>query len=144
MTGQNGDAVYASALKRHKEIALELEALTTFIESYERLMALRGSMDQHGLDQPNLFGKTSRRAVRAEKIAEMIDAARRIVISEKRPMKRGELRQRLENLGFEIVGADKNKVFGTNLWRSGKFRMIEGQGYWPIDAELPSESRRRN
>ncbi|MBX9858571.1 MAG: hypothetical protein K2Y20_03165 [Sphingomonas sp.] len=139
MVGQNGDNIYVSALKRKDELIVELEALTSFIESYERLLALRASMDRHALDQPNLFGQTSRRVARAEKIAEMIDAARRIVISEKRPMQRGELRQRLEKLGFEIVGADKNKVFGTNLWRSGRFRMIEGQGYWPIDVELPSE-----
>ena len=67
----------------------------------------------------------------------MLDATRKLILKEQRPMKRGELRKRVEALGYDVIGADKNKVFGTNLWRSGKFRTIEGQGYWPNDVELP-------
>jgi len=55
-------------------------------------------------------------------------------------MKRGELVKRLEEQGYEVVGTDKNKVFGTNLWRSGRFQMIEGKGYWPNDIEWLGES----
>jgi hypothetical protein len=72
----------------------------------------------------------------------MVDTARRIIVAEGRPMKRGELVKRLEERAFKITGADKNKVFGTNLWRSGKFVAVKGKGYWPSDIALPSESRR--
>jgi hypothetical protein len=82
----------------------------------------------------------SQRAIRTARINEMVDEARRIMVTERRPMKRGELVRRLEGRGFKILGTDKNKVFGTNLWRSGKFRMVEGKGYWPNDVALPGES----
>ena len=52
-------------------------------------------------------------------------------------MKRGELVKLVEARGYKILGSDKNKVFGTNMWRSGKFRHIEGLGYWPTDVDPP-------
>ena len=52
-------------------------------------------------------------------------------------MKRGELVKRLLDQGYSLPGRDKNKVFGTNLWRSGKFRAVDGEGYWPKDVVLP-------
>ncbi|MES2986529.1 MAG: hypothetical protein V4808_01360 [Pseudomonadota bacterium] len=123
------------ALKRHKELVDELEALTRFIEDYSQIVRSRESVSN--FEQPELFQPQSKRVAHADRVAEMMDAARRIILSEQRPMKRGELRKRVESLGFEIVGRDKNKVFGTNLWRSGKFLTVEGQGYWPTDVELP-------
>jgi len=126
------------ALKRHKELLLELEALKRFIEDYSQIVRTKGR--EVRLDEPQLFQPPSPRAAHAEHIAEMIDAARRIILAEQRPMKRGDLRKRVESLGYKIIGQDKNKVFGTNLWRSRKFRMIDGLGYWPIDEALPGES----
>lgn len=73
----------------------------------------------------------------------MLDVARRIILGEQKPLKRGDLVARLEARGFTIEGADKNKVFGTNLWRSKKFRNIDGQGYWPIDVPLPKRRQPR-
>ena len=135
MASSTADDLLNKALKRHKELLEELEALSRFIDDYSQIVRNRESHSRP--DQPELFLPPTKRAAHAEKITEMMDAARRIIMSEQRPMKRGELRRRIEGLGFEIVGADKNKVFGTNLWRSGKFITIEGQGYWPADAELP-------
>jgi len=54
-------------------------------------------------------------------------------------MKRGELVSKLESQGFSFPGHDKNKVFGTNLWRSGRFRTVGDQGYWPKDVTLPKQ-----
>lgn len=54
-------------------------------------------------------------------------------------MKRGEIVQRLLAQGYRIEGSDKNKVFGTTLWRSEKFDAVDGHGYWPKDAPLPAE-----
>ena len=143
MVSPTAEELYSKSMKRREELLLEIEALSNFIASYERLFALKSAAARTQADEPNLFGPTSRRAARAERIAEMVEAARKTVIAAQRPMKRGELREKVEQLGFEMVGTDKNKVFGTNLWRSKKFKMIDGQGYWPTDVELPSESRNR-
>lgn len=135
MPASAADDLLNKALKRHKELSEELEALSRFIEDYS--VIVRGRETATNGEQPELFQPPSRRVAHADRIAEMMDAARRIVLSEQRPMQRGELRKRVESLGFNVVGKDKNKVFGTNLWRSGKFRMVEGAGYWPIDMEVP-------
>jgi hypothetical protein len=127
------------ALKRRAELAAEAGALDNLISFYRGLLRRQSPERVH--EQPDLYRGPSPRAVHAAQVAEMMEAARRIIIAERRPMKRGELRKRLEEQGFEIRGRDKNKVFGTNLWRSGKFRPIEGRGYWPKDVDLPLESR---
>jgi len=141
MAGPSAHDLLDKALKRQKELLTELEALTEFVETYRRVIGPQNSSVAPTGQQPSLFEPPSRRAAHAEKITEMIDVARRIIIAENRPMKRGDLRRRVEELGFQVVGADKNKVFGTNLWRSKKFILIDRHGYWPIDAELPAEYR---
>lgn len=140
MAGDTAHDFYAKALKRHAELTLELEALAEFISAYERFQKKRAVLTETYEEQPDLYKPASNRAARAAKIAQVIDAARRIIIAEGRPMKRGELVKRIEGMGLEIVGTDKNKVFGTNLWRSNRFTTIEGKGYWPKDVELPRES----
>lgn len=140
MAGDTAQDFYVKALKRHAELSLELEALAEFISAYERFQKKRAVLTETYEEQPDLYAPASNRAARAAKIAQVIDAARRIIIAEGRPMKRGELVKRIEGMGLEIVGTDKNKVFGTNLWRSNRFITIEGKGYWPNDVELPRES----
>lgn len=140
MAANTSKELLDKALKRRNELLIELEALESFIQTYEKLLSVRDVDGDSSSDEPGLFQPPSKRHAHAEKIAEMIAAARRIIILENRPMKRGDLRERVEALGHRVIGKDKNKVFGTNLWRSGKFQMIEGRGYWPADVELPPES----
>ncbi len=140
MAGDTAQEFYTKALKRHAELSLEIEALAEFIQAYERIMKKRAAAQETYEEQPDLYKPASNRAARALQIAEMVEATRRIIIAEGKPLKRGELVRRIEALGFEIVGTDKSKVFGTNLWRSNRFRTIEGKGYWPADLELPKES----
>lgn len=125
------------ALKRRAELSVESEALDLFIETYQRILNLGTEVRDAPSDQLDLYRGSTPRAIQAARVAEMIDAARRLMIAEKRPMKRGELVKRLEAQGFEVVGKDKNKVFGTNLWRSERFVAVDGKGYWPNDIELP-------
>ena len=126
------------ALKRKAELSAESEALDQIIETYKRLLRPQVADVNVSSDQPDLYRGATPRAIQAARVAEMIDAARRLIIAEKRPMKRGELVKRLAAQGYEVVGKDRNKVFGTNLWRSGRFVAVEGQGYWPSDLELPA------
>jgi hypothetical protein len=128
------------AIERRSELARELTALDSLISMYRGLLSRSLIESAMSLDQPDLYRNLPPRAVHAAQISEMMDAARRMMIAEKRPMKRGELVRRLQDEGFTIVGKDKNKVFGTNLWRSGRFRMVENKGYWPKDVTLPKEA----
>lgn len=137
MASPTAREVLEKALERRSELVQEITALDSLISVYRGLLSRAAAESRIGLDQPDLYKGQPPRSVHAAQIAEMMDAARRIIIAEKRPMRRGELVKRLIEQGFEIIGKDKNKVFGTNLWRSGKFRTIEGRGYWPKDVALP-------
>ena len=138
MAEQTPKEILDILLKRRDKISKELEALENLIVVYKGLSADDGSESASAdAGQLRLSLQRSPRAVQAASIARSMDAARRIILSERRPMKRGELVKRLQEEGFILPGADKNKVFGTNIWRSGKFRTIEGRGYWPKDVKLP-------
>ncbi len=60
-----------------------------------------------------------------------------MILAAGKPMTRGELVPKLIASGFELEGGDKNKVFGTNLWRSNRFLNLKRAGYWPKSAPLP-------
>jgi hypothetical protein len=130
---ETAKALLDKALKRRDELRLESEALDTLINTYRKIEELRHETGDKRVDQLDLWHGGSRRAYQSAQVSEMLEAARRIILAERRPMKRGELVKRLEARGFVILGADKNKVFGTNLWRSGKFKHLPKQGYWPSD-----------
>ena len=139
MPGPSPKEVLEKAIQRRADLAEEMAALDNLISMYRGLLSRMSSESVISVEQPDLYRRLPPRSVHAAQIAEMMDAARRIIISEKRPMRRGELVKRLQEQGFEIIGRDKNKVFGTNIWRSGKFRTVEGKGYWPKDVALPRD-----
>lgn len=124
-------------LDRRAFLAREMAALDNLIGLYHRLSSLENSESAPDEGQLDLYRHPSSRAAQAAEIDRTIEAAKRLIIKEGRPMRRGELVQALESQGYGFPGKDKNKVFGTNLWRSGKFRTIEGRGYWPKDVTLP-------
>jgi len=140
MPSQMAREILDKALKRREELRVESEALDSLIKTYNALLYPQKNFSETDEEQPDLYRGASQRAIHRARVAEMVDAARRIIIAQRRPMKRGELVKRLEEQGYEVVGTDKNKVFGTNLWRSGRFQMIEGKGYWPNDIEWLGES----
>src|SRR4051812_24066414 len=126
-------------LERRAFIAREVVALDNLIGLYHRLSSQESSESSVDVNQLDLYRQPSSRAAQAAEIARTIDAARKLIIREGRPMKRGELISRLESQGFSFPGKDKTKVFGTNIWRSGRFRTVGDQGYWPKDVTLPRE-----
>lgn len=130
-------SLLGKAIRRQRELRLELEALDRLIGDYQRIQQLRD--EDPDAQQLHLWHGGSRRALKSDAVAAMMAEARRVLLAEGRPLKRGELVKRLERRGFIIEGSDKNKVFGTNLWRSGLFKQIHGHGYWPADQELPSD-----
>jgi hypothetical protein len=140
MAEANISDILEKLLERRSILAREMAALDNLIGLYHRLSSREISESASDASQLDLYRHPSSRAAQAAEINRTIDAAKRLIIKEGRPMKRSELVQALESQGYGFPGADKNKVFGTNLWRSGKFRTIEGRGYWPKDVALPRES----
>ena len=112
-------ALLDKALKRREELRLESDALDNLINTYKKIQNLRDDA-LSSTEQLHLWHGGSQRALHSARVAEMLDTAKRIIVAEGRPMKRGELVKRLESRGFSIAGGDKNKVFGTNVWRSGR------------------------
>jgi len=126
-------------LIRKANLIKEAAALDSLISLYHGLIKRdeSESTEAEAAGQLSFYQRPSSRAAQAAEITRMIEAARKLIIKERRPMKRGELVQALEKQGFVFPGKDKNKVFGTNIWRSGKFRTIGDKGYWPKDMALP-------
>lgn len=137
MIGESEKELLEKAIERRAELSKELSALDTLIVYYKGLLVREGLESPEGLSQPDLYRGTSKRSLQTAELAEMMNRARRIIIERGRPMKRGELVKELESEGFVITGKNKNKVFGTNLWRSGRFRSVGRDGYWPKDVALP-------
>lgn len=138
MAGQSARDLLAMSLKRRDELVAELEALSTFIRTYQQLLANQPSSDDSSQQLP-LWSGLSRRSMKSDEVALLLEEARRLILNEKRPLNRSELVQRLEERGYAIIGRDKPKVLGTNVWRSRKFLHIDGAGYWPKDVALPRE-----
>jgi hypothetical protein len=135
--------ILAKALKRQEELREEFEALQSVIAHYRRQMARplgEGADEQASLD---LRMEANSLKARSAYISRLMDEARRLIVRDGRPLKRGELVHQLEREGFPVEGRDKAKVLGTNLWRSGKFEHIEGAGYWPRDLPLPKRREDR-
>ena len=122
-------------LKRREELRLESEALENLIQTYTSLSHLK--IAQNETPQLDLWKARHSGKARSAYVADMLAEARRIIISEGRPITRSELVRRLEEEGYVIEGRDKAKVLGTNIWRSKKFEAVEGKGYWPNDIARP-------
>ncbi len=125
----------AKLLKRREELRLESEALDNLIQTYTSLSHLKASQTE--APQLDLWKARHSSKARSAYVAEMLAEARKIIIAEGRPMTRSELVRGLEQAGYVIIGRDKSKVLGTNIWRSKKFEPVEGQGYWPNDIARP-------
>lgn len=129
----------AKALKRQDELRLEFEALQNLVSHYQRHLSGRAHSPD---EQPSLdLGPSSAKA-RSAYVSRLLDEAKRLILEARRPLKRGELVRLLERDGLPVEGTDKAKVLGTNLWRSGKFEQIEGEGYWPRDIPRPHSPKK--
>lgn len=126
----------AKLLKRREELRIESEALENLISAYTSLSRLKGADVE--APQLDLWKIRNSRKAKSAYVGELLAEVRRLIISEGRPLNRGDLVRRLEAAGYLIDGSDKAKVLGTNIWRSEKFDHIEGQGYWPRDIERPA------
>ena len=127
--------ILANALKRKDELRKESDALDKLIAAYREILNMPDLTDEPTLD---LRTKPGSRKAQSDYVARLMRECRQLILDAGRPLKRSELVRLLEGRGYPIDGTDKSKVLGTNLWRSHLFRHIEGAGYWPKDAPLPT------
>lgn len=139
MADQSFKEIHLKLLERRDFLRKELLALESLLSLYEGLDRAKFSESTPDDSQLSFHQWPSSRPAQAAEIARTIEAARKLILKKQRPMKRGELVVALEALGHTFPGKDKNKVFGTNLWRSGKFRTVDHDGYWPKDTPLPKQ-----
>lgn len=131
------DELLQKAYERRSELRAALEAVDNFIKSYGNV-----STDSEKSDGP-LFEIRSdmpppkSKAQLTAAVRAALDDAIRMIRDEGKPLTRGELVRRLEAAGHQLEGGDKNKVLGTNMWRSGRFINIKGVGYWPKGTPVP-------
>lgn len=141
------DDLLQRAIDHRERLRAELEAVERFIASYAPLKEKPPEIRSTDLFSAQAPERKSKAEHRAMVQAMMIDAAI-MMLDAGRPLTRSELVDRLEAAGYELEGADKSKVLGTNLWRSKKFINIKGVGYWPkrtpIPAAYASRERRKS
>jgi hypothetical protein len=131
------DDLLQRALERRDFLRKELAAVENFIFDYQRITELN-TQSATVPSQRTLFQTPiKKRKEQAATVRAMIDQAERMILAEGRPLTRSQLVSRLEAGGHHIEGGDKNKVFGTNMWRSGRFWNIRRAGYWPKSAPIP-------
>lgn len=127
--------VIEKARERMAEIKAELADLEQFVAVYERLNDARGKNDSAATGG----NAESVRKKPHAKPAQVVRVAIQTLQRNGRPMTRTELVESLESQGLSIGGKDRSKNMGTMLWRSKKFKNIDGKGYWPIGFNTPLE-----
>ena len=134
MGNETARQILANALKRKEEIKIESEALDKLITSYREILNVPEAGDEPTFDLRSAPGS---RKAQSDYVARLVRECRQLILNAGHPLNRTELVRLLERKGFPVDGRDKSKVLGTNLWRSGLFKHIEGAGYWPEDAPQP-------
>lgn len=118
---------------RRDKLKLELQALEEFIVKYERAQDFGVQPDE----KTDLFSGVLTRKAKAGLVEKQLAVARQAMIDASRPLNRREIYEAVSRAGLEVIGTDKLKVLGTNVWRSGKFVRVDKVGYWPDDVPLP-------
>jgi hypothetical protein len=134
------DELLQRALDRRRQLREELAAVDKFVESYSAVQERRNAKPEtDDLFPDSVAVGPKPRALHSAAVSAAMDAAARLIVEAGRPLTRGELVTKLSSEGHQLDGADKNKVLGTNLWRSGKFVNLKGAGYWPKSEPLPNQ-----
>jgi hypothetical protein len=128
---------------------VEMREVETFLTQYARFSGeseLRADADvKRGAhvksDEANTSAKqrTTRPSSDGPISQEQFEAdARRILVENGRPMKRGQLIKSFHSRGLRVGGADESKNFGAKIWKARNiFINIPSEGYWPRDVACP-------
>jgi hypothetical protein len=132
----NGSAamedVYLKALKRKKELHIELAELDQFIETYHRLSGRHSpTPSQPDLDFRPAVSQPLTRRWRPHEFADIVE---RLLVKTGQPLNRYQLVEAIEQQGIQIPSTDKPRFIGTILWRNtDRFVNLKDFGYWLKD-----------
>jgi hypothetical protein len=139
------DQALANALKRQRDLKLELAKVEQFISMYEELsgtkvqrdeMLSTSSVEVVPSPEPQRSFMPKQRNVPRR----IVRAAKKALETAGHPLTRGELVERVEEMGYEIHSEDKPRYIGTLMWRNEEmFENIEGRGYWLKGVPLPQD-----
>lgn len=159
------DPILAAAEARRDELAQDLQKVRDFISSYHAFARIAkldsvnttGTLEVASTGSDNSVDPVDNEAAReAEGIdepppkrvrvsdnpkpADVVAAAVEVIRTANRPLTRREIHVSLADRGIVVRGADPIKALGTMLWRSGKDRLtqVEGYGYWIKDVPVPT------
>lgn len=120
-------AILLDRLKKIDEFIVAYEGYTGTKIDQNDLFVSNDDLADQGYPQ-NTVRKKWKRKVAPALIAKLSE---RVIREHGEPMRRGEIVEAVEALGFEIHSTDKNRYVGTILWRNiDIFDNIEGYGYW--------------
>ena len=126
------------ALKRQKELRLELEKLERFIVTYEELSGKKISRDELTLSSdigeksPQLGEQTTKEVFkrRRNNIKKLLAVSERLIKEAQRPLTRTEIAEGMARLGVTVHATNIPKYLGTLLWRNpDRFVSSDGDGY---------------
>lgn len=127
------DETLSRALKKKKDLLIELKQVEEFIDLYETLFGQKQEQDNPvaGFAVPDSTLPAPTRKKRRGTPNEIADIAEKVIRAAGRPLTRGELVDALEEMGINLQSSDKPRYIGTILWRhSDRFVNVEGRGYW--------------
>ncbi len=138
------DPIIDKALKRLRELEMEMYSLEQFISTYESLTGTKIARDEllaipnSRKRNENTEGTDATSGKKKNNPRQIADIAERIIVELNRPLTRGEIVHELEKRDVLLESDDKAKYVGTILWRhKNRFRNIEGVGYWVEGKPLP-------
>jgi hypothetical protein len=130
------DPLLREAIERRDRLRKELAALDELIKILSELEAQR-EPNKH-VHPADLFShNVATRAEMREAVKRQMDAAEQFILAVGKPQTRSAILDHLQQQGMPVIGVDKSKVLGTNLWRSKRFHNIKGIGYWPKSVPIP-------
>jgi hypothetical protein len=141
------DALY-NALKRKKEIEIELEEIEEFLRLHSKFVGTnRDILDTlplcrnrtNSTDETQLLRRLRNLALRSSekprgRPADFASIIEHILNDLGRPLRRGELVEQIEQRAVKIPSGDKERYVGTIIWRNReRFVSLQDLGYWLKD-----------
>jgi hypothetical protein len=130
----------AKALERKAELLRELEAINNLINALSPANRAITPPSDSSTQLKLWEAESTQRVSKRDELKLVLDEVEALILAAGTPLTRGQLVPALTSRGFKLDGADRNKVLGTNIWRSKRFVNLPGFGYWPKGVPIPVRS----
>lgn len=131
------DDAIRKALKKVRELRLEVDRLEQFIRTYEELSGssiprdeMTSSVNNEDNPQHSLNNlEQAKPGKRRNNIKRLLDISERLIKEAGRPLTRTEIADGMERLNVTVHAANAAKYLGTLLWRNDVRFVSVGDGY---------------